>query len=359
LQQSERELSIRNRIAEIFLTIPDDEMYGEMLRVVLEVTESQYGIFGYIGEDGALVCPSLTREVWDRCQIPDKDIVFPRQTWGGLWGYALIDKKALYSNKPLRVPKGHIPILRALDVPIIHRREVIGNLLVGNKALDYGKEDCALLEAIANYIAPILHARLLEDRKERERKRAEEEVRRHLERAEALREIDRAITSTLDLSGVLDIILEELERVIPYHSAGIFLFSDATARLTAGRGFPDLERVLQISYPVQEDALTRQVLQERRPLVLADAQADERFLARGGTEYVRSWIGIPLIVKGRAVGFLTVDHREPGIYGEESAEIAQRFASQAAIAIENARLFQEAQRELAERKRVEEELLQR
>jgi PAS domain S-box-containing protein len=472
LQQSERELSIRNRIAEIFLTTPDDEMYGEMLQLVLEVTESKYGLFGYIGEDGALVCPSLTRDVWDRCQIPDKDIVFPRQTWGGLWGYALMEKKILYSNKPFHVPEGHIPILRALDVPIIHRREVIGNLLVGNKATDYDKEDCALLEAIANYIAPILHARLQEDREERERKqaeealreserrlkeaqamgrigdwkfdidnqkitwsdqvfklyerdpgwgaptpeeeatyyspeqarilreyarrsietgeefeydleaklpsgrtgyfsacmhpikdesgrvvelfgtvqditerkRAEEAVRRHLERAEALREIDRAITSTLDLPGVLDIILEELERVIPYHSAGIFLFSDGTARLTAGRGFPDLEHVLQVSFPVQEDALTREVLQQKCPLVLADAQTDERFLARGDTGYVRSWIGVPLIAKGRALGFLTVDHREPGVYDEQSAEIAQRFASQAAIAIENARLYHESQR---------------
>jgi PAS domain S-box-containing protein len=192
-----------------------------------------------------------------------------------------------------------------------------------------------------------------------DRKRAEEEVRRHLERVEALREIDRAITSTLDLPGVLDTILQELERVIPYHSAGIFLLSDNTARFSAGRGFPDMDRVLQVSYPVHEDALTRQVLQEKRPLVLADAQADERFLARGGTDYVRSWIGVPMIAKGEAIGFLTMDHREPGVYGEESAEIAQGFASQVAIAIENAQLYQEAQRELAERKRAEEELLQR
>ena len=179
-------------------------------------------------------------------------------------------------------------------------------------------------------------------------KRAEDEVRRHLERAEALREIDRTIASTLDLTEVLNVVLDELERVIPYHSAGIFLLSNGTAKLTTGRGFPDLERALQVSFPVQEDALTREVLQQKRPLVLADAQADERFLARGGTEYVRSWIGVPLIAKGEATGFLTIDHREPGVYDEQSAEIAQGFASQAAIAIENARLFQESQRRAEE-----------
>jgi len=191
-----------------------------------------------------------------------------------------------------------------------------------------------------------------------DRKRAEEEVRRNLERIEALREIDIAITSTLDLTEVLDIILEELERVIPYHSAGIFLFSNDTARLAAGRGFPDMERALQVSFPIEEDALTCDLLREKRPLGLADAQADERFLARGGTEYVRSWIGVPLIAKGEATGFLSIDHREPGIYGEERAEMAQTFASQAAIAIENARPYEDAQRELAERKRAEAALRQ-
>ena len=188
------------------------------------------------------------------------------------------------------------------------------------------------------------------------RKRAEEKVRHHLEQIEALREIDKAIISTLDLTEVLDIILKELERVIPYHSAAIFLLSDDTARVTAGRGFPDMERALQVSFPVEEDALTRELLQEKRPLVLTDAQADERFLARGGTEYVRSWIGVPLIAREKVVGFLTIDHREPGVYGEESAEMAEAFASQVAVAVENARLYEEAQRELAERKRAQEEL---
>ena len=357
-QRSERQLAIRNRISEIFLTIPDEEMYGEVLKVVLEVMESKYGAFGYVDEDGALVCPSMTRDIWDSRQITDRDTVFPHETWGSIWGCALTEKKTLYSNEPFRVPEGHIPIHRALDVPIIHRGEVIGNLLVGNKATDYRKEDCELLETVADHIAPILHARLQRDSEEKERRRAEEQVRRHLERIEALREIDRAITSTLDLTGVLNIILEELESVIPYHSAGVYLFSEGIAGLMAGRGFSDLERVLQISFPVEEDPLTCELLQGKHPLVLADAQADERFLARGGTDYVRSWIGVPMIAKDRAVGFLAIDHREPGVYDEESAEIVQAFASQVAIAIENVQLYEKAQRELAERKRAEEELRQ-
>jgi HD-GYP domain-containing protein (c-di-GMP phosphodiesterase class II) len=248
-----------------------------------------------------------------------------------------------------------------VGLPLVAKDRLLGVLYLHSLRPRAFQGQLPLLAAFANQAAiAIENARLYQEaqRELAERKRAEEEVRRHLERVEALREIDKAITSTLDLSGVLDIILQELERVIPYHSAGIFLLSDGTAKLTAGRGFPDRESALQVSFPVKEDPLTHKLLQEKRPLVLADAQADQRFLARGGTGYVRSWIGVPLIAKGRAMGFLTVDHREAGVYDDETAEMVQTFASQAAIAIENARLYQEAQRELAERKRAEQEVRQ-
>ncbi len=51
----------------------------ERNRVEKEVMKSKYGVFGYIDEDGAFVCPSMTRDIWDQCRVPDKDIVFPRE----------------------------------------------------------------------------------------------------------------------------------------------------------------------------------------------------------------------------------------------------------------------------------------
>ena len=160
LLKSEKNLRIRNRIANIFLSTPDDKMYGKVLKMVLEVMESKYGVFGYIDENSALVCPSMTRDIWDQCQIPDKNIVFPRDTWGGIWGRSLIEKKARYSNEPFNVPEGHVPVTRALDVPIIYQGEVIGNLLVGNKETNYVEGDQELLEGISQYIAPVVSAQL-------------------------------------------------------------------------------------------------------------------------------------------------------------------------------------------------------
>ena len=73
-----RELVLTNEISNIFLTVPDDEMYGEVLKAILLSMESKYGVFGYIDEQENLVIPSMTRDIWLECQVPDKTIIYPR-----------------------------------------------------------------------------------------------------------------------------------------------------------------------------------------------------------------------------------------------------------------------------------------
>lgn len=175
---AEEALALRNRISEIFLTYSGDDMYGEMLTLVLEKTNSRYGVFGYIDENGALVAPSMTRDIWEQCHMQDKTIVFPRETWGGIWGKALVEKKSIYINETLPVPEGHIAITRALDVPILYQGEVIGNFLVGNKEEDYVERDRVILEIIAEHVAAVLSARLQKERQEQQRRLAEEERRK-------------------------------------------------------------------------------------------------------------------------------------------------------------------------------------
>ena len=201
-----------------------------------------------------------------------------------------------------------------------------------------------------------------------ERRRREEERKRQ-EVAQTLREVSAVLSSTLELKEVLDLILEQLGEVVDYDSACVMLlFDDAPSELSpsgrsfkvvAGHGFPDLERTLQLSFPLEKDVLGQEIFKTKQPLVLADAQQDERYLKAGGTDWVRAWMGIPLMVKGEVIGLLTIDNKQPKVYNEETAQIALAFANQAAIAIENARLYEQARQEIAERKRMEDELLHR
>jgi len=177
LRESEKQLSTRNRIAEIFLTTPDDEIYAEVLQVVLEAMESRYGIFGYLDEQETLVIPSMTRDIWEQCQVPDKTIVYPREKWGGIWGRALEEKTTIYANEGLNVPEGHVAITRVLVVPILYGQRRIGLLEVANRSTDYSEKDQLFLEHIAAHMAPILSARLERDKQQGERRQAEEALR--------------------------------------------------------------------------------------------------------------------------------------------------------------------------------------
>ncbi|MBU0728481.1 MAG: response regulator [Proteobacteria bacterium] len=162
LTRSEQQLEIRNKINEIFLTKPNDEMYADVLDAVLETMKSPYGVFGYINAAGDLVAPSMTRHVWDQCRISNKQIVFPIETWGdSSFPRAIREKKSNYSNeKSSHTPKGHIKIKRHISMPIQLNGEVIGLFQVANKKTAYTENDVAMLEIIGSIVSPVLKARL-------------------------------------------------------------------------------------------------------------------------------------------------------------------------------------------------------
>ena len=179
LARNALELGVRDRVAKVFLTVSDEAMYADVLAVVLEAMQSKFGVFGYIDEAGGLVVPTMTRTIWDRCQVADKTFVFPRDSWSdSSWPRAIREKRPILQNEPSTgTPEGHIPITRHISLPLIHQGEVVGLLQVANKDADYTDRDLALLKVIGAAIAPVLDARLKRERQEAARKRAEEELR--------------------------------------------------------------------------------------------------------------------------------------------------------------------------------------
>jgi len=170
-KRAEESISIKKRIGDIFLVISDDEMFHEVLKVILETTQSPHGVFGYLDETGGLVVPTMTHQIWDKCQVPEKSIRFPRETWGdSSWPRALREKRTVHSNRPsANTPEGHVAIQRHISLPILFQGEPIGLFQVANKVSDYSETDIGTLVMIADYVAPVLSARM-------KRKKAEDEI---------------------------------------------------------------------------------------------------------------------------------------------------------------------------------------
>jgi len=109
LQRSEHQMRIKNQIANLFLTRPDEEIYGEVLQVLLKVFDSDYGLFGYIAEDGILALSSLTDDIWDRCEVAGKNIFFPYEAWGGFGVERLRIKRLIIPTIHTRCLRGMCP----------------------------------------------------------------------------------------------------------------------------------------------------------------------------------------------------------------------------------------------------------
>jgi two-component system sensor kinase len=138
--------------------------------------------------------------------------VFPRETWGGLWGQALIDRQTVLSNSPGRVPAGHIPIARSIFAPITHHDEVIGLLAVANRDRDYGRADAERLEHIASHVAPILSARLTRDFFAGEQARVADALRESEARYRAIVDHQSELVLRFDADGVLTFVNDALCR---------------------------------------------------------------------------------------------------------------------------------------------------
>jgi response regulator RpfG family c-di-GMP phosphodiesterase/putative methionine-R-sulfoxide reductase with GAF domain len=238
-----------------------------------------------------------------------------------------------------------------LGVPMLIGERLIGVICVQSyQTHAYGEEEELLLSTLADQVAlAIEQARLYE---------AEREQR---ELAEALEEAAAAVNSTLEPDQVLDRILEQVERVVAGDAFNIMLMEDNTARVVRSRGYEQLgmkERIANFVSPVTELSKVVQMVQAGEPLAVSDTFADPGWAMWDGWEWLRSYVGTPICVSGQTVGILNVDGTSPGQFGPADAHRLKAFADAAATAIENARLFEQAQQELAERKRAEGELQQ-
>ena len=169
------------------------------------------------------------------------------------------------------------------------------------------------------------------------------------EKLALLLDANRILTSTLDLDRLLKIIMGQAKRVVNAEASSLMLLDEATNELffdvTLGEKG---EKLRQIRLKLGE-GIAGWVAKEGKPLMVADARKDPRFFVKADevTKFeTKSILCIPLMIKERIIGVMeAINQVDRGYFVDEDREIFEAFASQAAIAIENARLFQNLKRE--------------
>src|SRR3954469_19983205 len=261
----------------------------------------------------------------------------------GVVGAAVQEGRPILVNDIRKEPRYKGPLrnmLSQLAVPIRRKGKVIGALNLLNEAEGaFTSQDEALLRQFAAHVAvAIENARLFESE------------RHYVETLETLAEIGREMSSILDLDVLLTRIASLTKRLIDYRTFGILLLNESTQ---------ELEMKFAVSYGQGNEAkrvklgdgLVGWAAQHKEPVLISDVSTDPRYIKL--VDDARSELVIPMLIKDRCIGVFDLESNELNAFTKEHKELLTLLASQAAVAIDNARLYEEVRRN---EERIEKEL---
>jgi diguanylate cyclase (GGDEF)-like protein/excisionase family DNA binding protein len=167
--------------------------------------------------------------------------------------------------------------------------------------------------------------------------------RRELQRVRALRSVTKELTGTLDLTRVLDDVIERTRTMFAADRAGIWLSDDATHPVAlVTRGLSDAFLRSSTELTRSSDTIAVRALRDARPHWMRDADRDPavgEMRAAYASEGIRTVCVVPLVSRGESLGAIGLYHDGDRTWPDEELDLVQAFADQAAIAIQNARLY--------------------
>ena len=261
----------------------------------------------------------------------------------GVVGAAAEEGRPILVNDIRLEPRYQGPLrnmLSQLAVPMRRKGRVIGALnLLSERTGAFTSQDEALLRQFAAHVAvAIENARLFKSE------------RQYVDTLETLAEIGREMSSILDLDVLLTRIAGLTKRLIDYRTFGILLLNEATQELD-----------MKFAVRYGEDATSKRVklgqglvgwaAEHKEPVLVSDVSKDPRYLNL--VPDARSELVIPMLIKDRCIGVFDLESPELDAFTKEHKELLTLLASQAAVAIENARLYEEVRRN---EERIEREL---
>jgi sigma-B regulation protein RsbU (phosphoserine phosphatase) len=261
----------------------------------------------------------------------------------GVVGAAVAEGRPILVNDVRRESRYLGPLrnmLSQLAVPMRRKGRVIGalNLLSEHEGAFTAQDEALLRQFGAHVAVAIENARLFESE------------RQYVDTLETLAEIGREMSSILDLDELLTRIASMTKRLVDYRTFGILLLNEQTQ---------ELEMKLAVSYGKGAESkrmklgegLVGWAALHKEPVLVADVSTDSRYVNL--VEDARSELVIPMLVKDRCVGVFDLESPELDAFTKEHKELLTLLASQAAVAIDNARLYEEVRRN---EERIEKEL---
>ena len=225
---------------------------------------------------------------------------------------------------------GRLPV-SSLLIPIQSGEQSVGVLVLDNfnTPAAFTPEDEALLLSLSQQVGLSLqNVRLVQTTQER------------AAQLEALTNAATTFTASLESEELVSSLLDQLEPVIRYDTATLWLREKDRLIVTAARGFPDTERRLGLTIAVEDSALFKEMIRTGQGILVGDVRQDPRFPPLEAPRL--SWLGMPLISKNEVIGVVALEKWQSHYYNREHMQVGTTFASQAAVALENARLFKDS-----------------
>jgi len=334
--------------------IDDLALFNEVSRLISSKLELET-LLRTVAEAGAQIlnsryCTLFLVDAQDGCLVPRvayghsmeriKDVRFAPGE--GLAGWVLEHGQALIvpdtSQDPRYIPLGREPKgpHSVLLVPLIVGEQVIGVLSVDKEQLDgFTTTDRLILSTLADQAAvAIQNARLFA------------ETRRRALQLETISQVGQRIISILDLDDLLLQVVNLIKDRFGYYYVHVFLIDESTQEAVHRAGAGEAGRIIRqqnLRLKVGQEGIVGWVAGSGKPLLVPDVSREPRFRPNPALPNTRAELAVPLFAGQRVIGVLDAQSDRVGGFTEEDLSVLRALGDQVAVAIENARLFEEAQ----------------
>ncbi|HVO42118.1 MAG TPA: GAF domain-containing protein, partial [Aggregatilineales bacterium] len=174
-----------------------------------------------------------------------------------------------------------------------------------------------------------------------EQAKLEADIQERAEQLSVLTEVSGKLTATLEPNAVVGLLLDELDRILDYDTAALWERAADKLVIRAVRGYANADQLIGVEAEIADSDLFREIASRGQVLNIPDITQDPRF-PMSELRPVRSWLGVSLVSKGNLAGLLVLEKEQVAYYTPTMEQLALTYANQAAIALENARLYQDA-----------------